>query len=210
MLKTVIGIQARSGSERLKHKSLQNIGDSTIIEHCYSICKQTGCDTYVLPPKDDRVIIEFCKHRKLDHYVCHDAEGENDVLSRYMGLFDTTGADRIVRVTGDCPFPFLIMLDWEIRNSVAVDFMSNAFAPRHIPDGWDCEIMSAHALEWLHKNSNVANREHVTQAIYQMEQDFIDDGLSVAKINYPLDLSGIKLSIDTKADLENVRRMYPQ
>lgn len=206
MPKTVIGIQARSGSTRLKHKSLQLIGSKSILEHCYDTCLQAGVDVYVLPPFDDDVMIEFCRSKNLDFLLVHGEE--NDVLARYLQMEAFTCADRIVRITGDCPFPNLPLLDWMIRNANAVDFISNTFAPRNVPDGWDIEIMSPDALIWLGENSTDANREHVTQAIYQQEDKYLSDGLSLCKVCYPIDLSGVKVCVDTEQDLQRMRGMY--
>jgi spore coat polysaccharide biosynthesis protein SpsF (cytidylyltransferase family) len=100
------------------------------------------------------------------------------------------------------------MLDWMIRNSGPVDFMSNTFAPRNLPDGWDIEVMSPRCLNWLDDHATVPEREHVTQALYQHEDEYTRDGLSLCKIHYPLDLSNLKISIDTQADLEYVKGLY--
>lgn len=203
-MRTIIGIQARSGSTRLHHKSLQTIGNKSIIRHCYDTCKSVG-DTVVLCHAADEYMVQYCEYNGLD-YIDVDCP-ENDVLSRYMALA-TGDYDRIVRITGDCPFPFVVMLDWMIRNSGPVDLMTNVWEPRVFPDGWDCEVMSVPLLEWLDEHATPEEREHVTQHVYRNERAFLSGGGSIAQVRYPLDLSKLKVCVDTQEDLEAVRGMY--
>jgi spore coat polysaccharide biosynthesis protein SpsF (cytidylyltransferase family) len=203
---TVIGIQARSGSTRLERKCLQTIGDATILDHCVNACRAIVPHVWVLPPVGDEPILNHC--RKNDYLVHQTTAPEDDVLSRYIGLQRSTGAERVVRITADCPFPFIPLLDWMVRFAVMGDFHTNAWPPRTILDGWDIEVMSPRMLEWLDKHSTVAEREHVTAAAYRSPEDMKASKLVLLPFKYQLDMSSIKYSVDTQSDLDEVRGKY--
>jgi len=97
-----------------------------------------------------------------------------------------------------------------IMNGLAqrYDVVTNITSPRWLPDGWDYEVLSARALTWLDRHSTLAEREHVTPALYRSPKDLEADKISVCSMRYPLDLSGLKWSVDTQDDLDRVRDMY--
>lgn len=199
-MKTIIGIQARSGSSRLPGKSIADIGGLPALVRCYNACMESGYQAYVLPPYGDSAIIDCCSKYNIIMHMTKDGTGESDVLERYVRLAKATRADRIVRITGDCPFPYLNISDSD------VDFESNCFHPRWIPDGWDCEVMSNRCLNYARDISSQVEREHVTAGIYRA----ISSGefpFTFHSVRYPLDLSNIKISIDTQEDLDRVRGM---
>lgn len=211
-----IGIQARSTSHRFPRKVFELIGSKTILQHILDNCerairylKKSAFKTRLnfsynlLIPKDDEIKYMYGKYS---------LEGEvEDVLSRYVQLQKTTNADYIVRITGDCPLipPFLISKAITLATKNKYDYCSNVHENvRTSIDGFDVEVISKRALEWADKNAkSKAQREHVTLILRSAE---IPPIFSIGHIQGNIDLSNIKLSVDTKEDLENVRKAYEE
>ena len=72
------------------------------------------------------------------------------------------------------------------------------------PDGMDVEVMSLDALKKTWKEAtSFYDREHVTSYIRNHPELF-----AIGEMAYDVDLSHIKVSVDTREDLEIVRRIY--
>ena len=84
-----------------------------------------------------------------------------------------------------------------------MDYVSNTDPNcRTMPDGFDCEVISARLLDWLDKNAlDLKYREHVTSMLYEHKPDWAKCGQFSAYI----DESYLKISVDTQEDLEMVR-----
>jgi spore coat polysaccharide biosynthesis protein SpsF (cytidylyltransferase family) len=134
---------------------------------------------------------------------------EDDVLERYCIACDEEQPDYLVRITSDCP----LIPPWIISKMVATTIMGGYHymnnvdeAYRTHPDGWDCEVISKRAMDWLRDHAVTPEmREHVTLLLRKTTMPFwITKGFMGAS----LDLSELKLSIDTQEDLERVREYY--
>lgn len=130
---------------------------------------------------------------------------EHDVLSRYMKAVDTYNPEYVCRITSDCPLipPFLIMKHIYKAVNHKFDYTSNTDPRcRTAPDGWDCEVLSVKLMRWLNDNAqDISFREHVTNMLYTVKPDWC----KTAHIVSYLDNNHLKLSVDTKEDLEFVR-----
>lgn len=100
---TVVSIQARMGSSRLPGKALLDIGGMRVLERVVE--RATSADnadvvvtTANSSPND--AIAEWCRRQGVR---CLRGE-ETDLLGRHRAVAAETGADRLVRITGDCPF----------------------------------------------------------------------------------------------------------
>lgn len=209
-----IGIQARSTSKRFPRKIFALLGEKMIIQHVFDACENSvryinrqgfrsklNVSAHILAPAGDEVG---------EVYPGKVIEGDEfDVLQRYVLLQKQTNADFVVRVTADCPLIPSYMISKAINIAVKnnYDYCSNVHeGVRTSVDGFDVEVISKRALEWLDKNSTTKDeREHVTLAWRQKE---IPWEFSTAHMLGQLNLSGIKLSVDTKEDLEKVREEY--
>jgi spore coat polysaccharide biosynthesis protein SpsF (cytidylyltransferase family) len=156
------------------------------------------CDVSVLTPPGDPII------SKLKLPTLSAPGGEEDVLLRYHHLANHTGADYIVRVTGDCPLlpPSVIVRHVNIATTNEYDYLSNVDERcRTAPDGYDCEVISRRLLTWLHESAkDASDREHVTTLARRAPPAWAKRGAIVSS----LDLSAMKLSIDTEADFQSV------
>lgn len=162
---TAVIVQARMNSTRLPGKAMLSLGGEPAIRHVLGRCGEIpGVDVVVCAVPDD----------PRSEPIVRAAEGlalvykgpEDDVLLRYVGAAMSVGADRIVRVTGDCP-----LIDPEVCGRVLallageVDYASN-LTPRGYPKGLDCEAFTVEALRKAHKEATEAyDREHVTPYI---------------------------------------------
>lgn len=130
---------------------------------------------------------------------------ESDVLGRYYACLKKYPAAYIVRLTSDCPLLDPGMIDTIVSwtTHLKADYGSNLL-PSTFPDGLDVEVISARLLEYLHENATEpSDREHVT--IRLRRDPVLQDQFSIFNLASITDYSGIKLSVDTKEDLERVR-----
>lgn len=209
-----IVIQARSTSTRFPGKIYERIGNKPILQHvldaCYNssnyINAYTGrhgivCGVALAVPTNDDLIKPYSNHIIIQG-------PENDVLTRYKMASERLNSDYIVRITSDCPFipPFIISKAISIAVKEKLDFLTNADPRfRTSPDGHDCEVMSRKLLDWLDTNAkDEKSREHVTSYL----QDNLPDWAQKADIIGFTDLSQIKLSVDTREDLDRLTLMY--
>ena len=102
--RTVAIVQARMGSSRLPGKVLLKLDGRSILTYLVERLRHTKCLDQVVvattvEPRDD-ILVEECRRHEIDCF----RGSEPDVLARYLGAATVTGADIIVRVTGDNPF----------------------------------------------------------------------------------------------------------
>lgn len=211
----LIGIQARSTSKRLPRKVFELIGGKSMIRHVVEACDRAAfymnknshktrihvSVALVIPEGDE--LLSFRRYGKM---VVEGPEG--DVLSRYQIASKRFHADYIVRVTGDCPLipPYLITKHIKTAVINGYDYVSNVDEhARTAADGTDCEVISSKLLDFVHSNAmDEKDREHVTTFIRRQTPDWAKVGHVVGHLN----MSDLKLSVDTQEDLERVRFHY--
>lgn len=212
--RVLIAIQARSNSSRFPGKIFEEIGRKMVLSHVIDAAKsakiyveragKVHCDVAILHPEGDTKIIEKFKNSG----VLLISGPEHDVLTRYVSAQRLTLADYVVRLTSDCPLVFDFIISKHINVAVynKLDYVSNVEEScRQIADGFDCEIMSANAIEWLAENAKTAEeREHVTLALRTRDSRALSQGFVSSK----MDTSDMKLSLDTKEDLDRIRSFY--
>jgi spore coat polysaccharide biosynthesis protein SpsF len=114
----------------------------------------------------------------------------------------------VVRITSDCPLmdPSTIdkTVDRYFGGPSRVDYAANILEPRTFPRGLDVEVMSGAALEkaWT-EDGDPASREHVTPYIYHHPELF-----SLLRVENDRDLSAMRWTVDTPADLVFVEAVY--
>jgi glutamate-1-semialdehyde aminotransferase/spore coat polysaccharide biosynthesis protein SpsF (cytidylyltransferase family) len=127
----------------------------------------------------------------------------DDVRSRFIGAASKTKADCIVRITGDCPLTDPKIVDtaiekFKLTNS---DYVSNVNPPT-FPDGLDVEVFSVSALrQAVSYSKSKEDIEHVTP--FLRSRSFPQDNLALEK-----NLSGIRWTVDTAADMNVVRNIF--
>lgn len=125
-----------------------------------------------------------------------------DVLTRFVEAARLSGAEAVVRVTGDCPLVDVDVLDAMIDRFIAgdLDYLSNV-GPPTFPDGLDLEIMRVSTLEIAAREARPGHqREHVTPFIRDNPQRF-----RIANFTNPDgNEAGYRWSVDVPDDLVRV------
>jgi spore coat polysaccharide biosynthesis protein SpsF len=205
-MRTVAVVQARLGSTRLPGKVLLPLAGQPLLARVMRRAARAGSvDDVVVAtttlPSDDR-IVELA-----------DREGwpvvrgsETDLLERYVQAARKHRADRVVRITSDCP-----LIDPGLIDDVAMalereagDYASNTLEPRTYPRGLDVEVMSRDALEVAaRKDHDPASREHATPFIRRDSSRF-----RLVRVAGDRDESAHRWTVDTPQDYDLVRRLY--
>ena len=205
--RTVAIVQARMGSTRLPGKVLKDLeGEPLIARVIDRLRRADTIDRIVVAttnkPEDD-AIVDLCHNRGWDWFRgC-----ETDVLDRYYRAALAFGADVVVRITSDCPLIDPTVVDVVVRQfhlKGDVDYVTNTLPPRTFPRGFDVEVLAFDALKraWTDA-TDPSDREHVTPYIYKHPDIFRLHG------HYNrIDLSYIRLTVDTEEDLALVRNIY--
>ena len=208
MTGTVAIIQARLGSTRLPRKVLLPLLGEPLLAHVVRrVARATSVDATVVAttvlPADD-AIVELGRR---EGWIV-ERGSERDLLDRYLQAARAHAAERVVRITSDCPLIDPDVIDEVVRTLSASrsDYASNTLEPRTWPRGLDVEAMTAAALE----AANVADqdphsREHATPYIYRHPETFM-----LAAVRSPVDLSAHRWTVDTPEDYELVRRIYDE
>jgi len=163
----------------------------------------------------DEVIVATSELRADDGIVAECARigaatfrgSESDVLARFVGAAEATGADLCVRLTADCP-----LLDPGVSDSIisvfleadgGADYASNKI-PQSFPRGLDTEVFSLEALYRAAKEAREPyERTHVTAYMYRHPERF-----SLISVTSDVDRADWRWTIDTAEDLEFVRQIY--
>lgn len=219
MSNVLIGIQARSTSNRLPQKVHLQIGGKPLLQWVIDSCQiasrfiqsegqklDANVTVALLIPKGD-CIGEIYKGQ------LPIVEGdEHDVLSRYVSAAKQFGAEHIVRVTGDCLFipPHHITKHVKAALIKGRDYTTNIHFRSH-KEGWDCEVMTRRLLDWLDENAKEpSEREHVTTKIANGKPfpfQYLDGKPSICHLMNHYDESEIKTSIDTKEEFEAAKKI---
>jgi len=201
-LKTVAIIQARMGSTRLPRKVLRVLAGETVLGHVVHRAQAVArIDEVVVAtttaPADDAIVAEASRLG-----VRATRGSEDDVLDRYYQAAKVSGAERIVRITSDCPLldpgvvdAMLAQFDALAAAGTPVDYLSNSVT-RRFPRGLDAEIFGFDVLARAHAEAHApAEREHVTPYFYRHPERF-----SIAQHAPERDLSQHRWTLDTEDD----------
>lgn len=172
------------------------------------------------------VIERFKRCKVLNTVVCTSIEREDDIVeqvssscgvSLFRGSLDDVQARLIsaaeiqgcldfARVTADNPFtdPQLIAKGFSIHSSSSYDYTSTKIGKGY-PPGSDVEIVSVAALiEARARFPSEHSREHVTTSLYKNDKA----KFKLSPMNRRVDsLSYARLTVDTKEDIEQMRKV---
>lgn len=205
-MRTVGIIQARTGSTRLPGKVLMPLLGEPVLAHVIRrVRRARSLDAVVVAtttePRDDPIID---LGRGLGCAVVRGSE--QDLLARYLLAARAHDADRVVRVTSDCP-----LIDPELVDEVVAalqarhgDYASNTLPPRTYPRGLDVEAFTLAALDQADRQDHdPASREHATPFLYRHPHLF-----RLVPVHGAVDYSHHRWTLDTPADYELIRRLY--
>ena len=201
MGKTAVVLQARMASSRLPGKVLAPIGSRSILAHCIHRLRLSGYPVIVATSEsagDDAVEIEAYAHGA-DVF----RGSEQDVLVRYLGAARTFALSEIVRATADNPFvdPNGAIRVLQFRQRVGADHVVEC----GLPVGAAVEAVSTEALERAASLvTDPYDREHVTSFLRRDSRFRALRAVAPGDVRRP----GLRLTVDTPADLEFVREIY--
>lgn len=199
-MKVAAIIQARMGSSRLPGKVLRNVAGRPLLAHVLErvlVCKRldqiivaapdTPEDVAVLALADTCGVISF-------------AGSPDDVLDRYYQAVRAYPAEVIVRLTADCPLLDPTEIDRAVLHFMAHAELDYLGMGRTYPEGYGTEIFRFEVLERAWREATLpSEREHVTAYIWRHPERF-----RVAWLEYPVDLSRFRVTVDEEADLSVV------
>lgn len=204
-MKTISVVQARMSSTRLPAKALIDLAGRPLLWHAVTRAAAAGVQEEVVvatsTERSDDPIVDFCGR----HGFAVFRGSLNDVLARFHGAARAHGADRIIRLTADCP-----LLDPEVVAEVARafdpaqhDYVSNTLE-RTYPDGLDTEVFTFEALDRaFHEARLSSEREHVTPYIWKNPRLF-----RMAQVRQRRDLGHERWTVDEPRDLEFARAVF--
>lgn len=165
--KTLVVIQARTGSRRLPRKVLMPLHGRTVLEHMVDRVRaaERVSDVVVATTTDanDDVLVELCKKVDVPYHRGHPL----DLLERHLGAAEEFGADVVVKIPSDCPLidPKVVSLVLGVHHGLKpdeVDFVTNLLPPTW-PDGQDVEVMWTELLRRASREATrTVDREHTT------------------------------------------------
>lgn len=100
-------IQARMGSRRFPGKMCEEIGGQPLIRHVIQRVLEAKSLQGVVVATPDKRISDIASSSGAWGYWHHG--NENDLVERYIAAAKWSGADIVIRLTGDCPW-----LDWRL------------------------------------------------------------------------------------------------
>ena len=196
-------IQARMGSTRLPGKVLMPLAGKPVLGHVIErlgFCSTLDGIVVATTVEDgDDAIVEFCE--SVDVPVFRGSE--DDVLDRYHGAAAEFKADPVVRITADCP-----AIDPAVVDAVVDGFQDGEYdmygLTGEFPDGLDCTVFSAAALEKAWREARLASeREHVGPYIQNHPDLFRVGGLELF-----FGLGDERWTLDEPEDYELLSRVF--
>lgn len=213
-MRTLGFVQARMGSSRLPGKVLAPLAGAPLLAHVLErVARTPGLDGVALLCTDS---LEDEPLRELGRglQVPVVAGSHEDVLDRFHLAAERLGAERILRVTADCPLVDPEVLGCLLRlweqgpvsgyAAIATGAMSARPGLRRYPDGLDSEVFSAASLRLAWRESRERyEREHVTPFLWRQPARFPPLLLQATS-----DLGEERWTVDHAADLAFVRAVY--
>ena len=196
-MKVAIIVQARIHSTRLPRKALLDICGKTALERVVERCaKVASADEVVVAcPKSDEVPI-FERTG-----IIAQTGPEHDLVTRLLNAARHVGADKFVRVTGDCPLIDPDVLQRCISLSIVTkDNVIANWIRRSYPNGMDCEVYDTRWFEQFSRRElSLTDREWFPVKIAKEEH--------VRNVEAAWDASSFRLTLDYVEDLTLLRQV---
>lgn len=217
-MNTVAIIQARLGSSRLYGKVLMPLrGKPMLVRIVERVTAANGVQCVVVATThrlEDDAIVQCCADQGV---ACFRGSAE-DVLDRYWRTACDYGADRVVRITADCPCIDACLIDLVIAIQTDVDVGLAGLAtgagvlgilPQStglfgFPDGLDVECYSRDALQRLWTLARrPSDREHVSPYAWRHPEAF-----TVERCFATADYGHHRWTVDYPEDYQLVTAVY--
>jgi spore coat polysaccharide biosynthesis protein SpsF len=212
-MKTVAIIQARMGSSRLPGKVMLPLDGKHVLERDIErVSRADTIDEVVVATSDlkcDDIIERYAERSGATVF----RGSESDVLGRMYGAATETGADVVVRITGDCPLISPTCIDTTVRrqHESGVDYASNTIEET-LPRGLDVEVFTYETFSHVNQNATAPEeREHVTLYYRRYQEQFEIENVAAPEIFETSRLqerTELRLTLDEADDYELLRRVY--
>ncbi len=202
------------GSTRLPGKVLESLAGrpalTRIVERLRAVPEIEQVVVLTSGQPSDEAIAELCRRQAIRCV----RGSENDVLDRFHQGAQELGAERLVRITADCPLidPEVVGLLLETARalpadgyaSVATGAIGRERGFRRYPDGLDAETFTAATLATAWREAaDPYEREHVTPFIWRRPERF-----PIAVLEADEDLGDERWTVDYAEDLQLVKAIY--
>jgi spore coat polysaccharide biosynthesis protein SpsF len=200
----LVVLQARMGSSRLPGKVLAPIAGRSILAHCVARLRAARVGEVVVATTsraDDEVVV--AEARRLDVRVVRGPV--DDVLGRFAQAAADWDGPYVFRATADNP---LVDIDGPRRLLELLDAGADYCLEEGLPVGAAVEAVRTEALREAARSATAAyDREHVTPYLRHQRSRF-----DVRQMPAPAALyrPNLRLTVDTRADLEFVRSLVEQ
>lgn len=201
-MRKVAIITSRQQSVRLPEKATRVIGGKVLIHHVVDRARLSNVDEVVVATTEKSPGIREYLTRNLIPFWVGD---EEDQLSRIYDAAVKFEAELIIRLWGDSP-----LISPSIINKVIDMAVANDFDYTHTlkyPGGQRVACLKFSALEYAQKNMSAEQRavfNDVDEPAYWKNNGRFKIGAVIS----PVDLSQLRLGVDTQADLNNIRFIY--
>lgn len=211
-MKTVIFVQARMESTRLRGKVLYEINNTPLLKIMYERllkCKQIDDIVICIPvTTTSDVLADFCTKNNYNFY----RGSESNVLDRFYQANKLVNADTVIRCTADCPLidPNILDTVVDFYNNNNYDFVGFFSNIKGYPTGFDIEVFSNSMLNDSWNNQDFKNtKEHVTTYMRDCGKYTIYNFRDIIPVDFDdLKPTEIHLSVDTINDFNLVKNIY--
>jgi spore coat polysaccharide biosynthesis protein SpsF len=201
---TALILQGRLDSTRLPRKALLPLGEKPMIHRAMEALKTVAADIHILACPEDSVAA-FEPLAASAGFVLM-AGPKEDVLGRYCAVIRRSGAEWVIRATGDNPFVFAdaasaLLLE---GRSLGADYAAYSA----LPYGAGVELARSAALLRAGAEAVLGpEREHVCPYLYGHDELFrLHRPLAPLRWRRP----DIRLTVDTPEDYDRARRLYQE
>jgi spore coat polysaccharide biosynthesis protein SpsF len=206
-MRTIVVVQARMGSTRLRGKVLADLAGQPMVARVLERAEAiAGIDEVAIAVPD--LAEDDALATVADGLGARVVRGSaDDVLGRFVRAADATGADAIVRITADCPLLSPRVSSTVVAGfaSAGVDYASNTLV-RTWPRGLDTEVVTVDALRVADaEGTTAADREHVTTFVWSRPDRF-----RLEAVTDEVDRSARRWTVDLAEDLAFARAVYDE
>tara|TARA_B100001057_G_C22852355_1_gene951440 strand:- start:1182 stop:1883 length:702 start_codon:yes stop_codon:yes gene_type:complete len=200
-------LQARCSSKRLPNKVLMKINNFPLVVLSAKRLANSGSKVMVATSTDksDNKLVKVLKKNKINYF----RGSLENVLSRYQLIAKSLNSfDFIIRATSDNVLPDGLLIKKILKKFIKVkkSYWYINKKDHNFPKGLSLEIFTVKKILSLKKNSTKSEKEHVTKAIYKNKKKYYE--IFDNKIKLEKKFSALNVSIDTKKDLQFVRKVF--
>jgi spore coat polysaccharide biosynthesis protein SpsF len=211
-MKTLVVVQARTGSRRLPDKVMMPLAGRPLLEQMLARVRasRTPFDLAVATTTEsaDEPIRSLCRSIGVECFSGH----PTDLLERHYRAALSAGADEVVKIPSDCPLidPAVIdrVLAFHAGRRGTLDYTSNLH-PASYPDGNDVEVLPMGVLEEAAREaSRTFEREHTTPFVWERPGRYRIGNVSwESGFNYSMTH---RWTIDYREDYDFIRAVYDE